>query len=305
MKKPIFLAIALAALAGCGNNLPKPVDPLLALGVAPGRTTENADLRPYQARPVGLLLSRNTQRLIDWQEQEVAHAAGRFVVNPLAARSDSDSASLWDNPAVIPASATGMLQEKFKDVVPVQDLAAAANGGLDLVALLDVQATESGCSATAGECMPIMQAQYTLVFLDAKAHTQVAALRAVGSSGYCDLERAGDEAFNHSRCIQEARVRALEALRTRLDAMLPDLPPRRQAGPQVSSADAAGKALADENRKTIETGSAEELYSLGLRMESAGDSAVAGEAYQAIARRYPDSPYAAKALGRQEALVAH
>lgn len=256
MKAPIFLAIAVLALAGCGNNLPKPVDPLLNLNAGSSRAPEGSDLRPYQPQPIGLLLSANTRNLIKWQEQEAAKSDSRFIVNPLAARSDSDSATVWDNPAVIPASAAEALREKFKDVVPVDDLPAAATSGANLVAVLDIQATESGCSSTVGECMPIMQAQYTLVFLDAKTRTQLAAVRAVGSSGYCDLQRAGDESFNHARCIQEARTRALAALRKKLDAMLPDFPPRPQTGAQASPSGVSDPARTDENSTTAEAGPA-------------------------------------------------
>ena len=40
-------------------------------------------------------------------------------------------------------------------------------------------------------------------------------------------------------------------------------------------------------------------------MEQSGNAALAGLVYQAIVRRYADSPFAAKALERQETMVSH
>jgi hypothetical protein len=305
MKKLIVPATAIALLAACGHPLPKPVDPLKDTGMEPGRVLENADLRSYQQQPLGLVLSDNTRNLIQWQKQEMDRSDNGFIVTPLAARSDADDASQWNDPTGISTGVARVLQARFKNVTLVQDVDAAAASAAPLVAVLDIQARESGCSSTVSECMPTMQAQYTLVFIDVKARSQVAAIRSVGSSGYCDLQRGGDYYANHTRCNRDARNRALDAMRGKLAASLPDAPSRQDPAPQASAAGPVYLQRYEESRKTIESGSPAEMYSLGLRMENSGNTALAGEVYQAIVRRYPDSPYAAKALERQEALVAH
>lgn len=300
----LILAVAIAGLAGCGHPLPRPVDLLSGMEVTSHKPSQQIDLRPFQNRKIGLILSENTRNSIQWRKVEIDRLNRSYAGVSWTTSSDADPVQSSDHSGLA-ISVERVLKEKFKDITLVPDLHAAIDEGINTVVVIDIQATEERtCPSTMSDCYLDTRSQHSLVFVDTQTRNPLAIIRGDASITYCDLPRV-DYAFAYAKCIQDGRIKSLEVLRGKLDALLPDRNDKQEAAVQKNIAGTPETSGYEENRNTIENGAPAEMYSLGLRMEQSGNAALAGLVYQAIVRRHPDSPFAAKALERQEAMIAH
>jgi len=304
MRNIFVLMTMLAGLAGCSLSLPKPVDPLHGLEVTSHMPTQTVDLRPYQDQKIGLILSENTRNSIEWKKKEIDGINSNFAGVSWASNSDVDTVQSNDHSGLA-VSVERVLKEKFKNATLVPDIHAAINEGIDTVVVIDIQAKgDMTCPSSITDCYVDTESQHSLIFVDTQTRNPLAVVRGKASITYCNVPKV-DYQFAYAKCIQDGRNKSLDVLRSKLTALLPDSADTHGVSQQKSAAAPAQIEGYEENISTINNGTPAEMYSLGLRLEQSGNAALAGVVYQTIVRRYPDSPFAAKALERQETMVSH
>ena len=270
---------------------------------AAGGAAADVDLSTLQNQRIGLILSENTLNSIKWKKDEIDRINRNFTGVTWSSSSDLSSILPVDHSGLA-VSVERMLRERFKNTTLVPDLHAAINEGIDTAIVIDIHASaERTCPSSVSDCYLDTRSEHSLFFVDTKTRTPILTLRGDASINYCDLPKA-DLDFAYDKCIQDSRIRSLEVLRQKLAARFPNATEKQSAAAHDSVSATTPLHGYEENKNTIETGAPAEMYSLGLRMEQSGNVALAEVVYQAIVRRFPDSPFAAKALERQEAMVA-
>jgi TolA-binding protein len=304
MRNTFVLMTILAVLAGCSLSLPKPIDPLHGLEVTSHMPTQPVDLRPYQNQKIGLILSENTRNSIQWKKKEIDRINRNFAGVSWASNSDEDTVQSNDHSGLA-VSVERVLKEKFKNATLVPDIHAAINEGINTVVVIDIQAKgDMTCPSSITDCYADTESQHSLIFVDTQTRNPIAVVRGKASITYCNVPKV-DYQFAYAKCIQDGRIKSLDVLRTKLATLLPDSTEAHETAQQRPSATPAQVEGYEENTNTINNGSSAEMYSLGLRMEQSGNLTLAGVVYQAIVRRFPDSPFATKALERQETMISH
>ncbi|MBN2141182.1 MAG: caspase family protein [Desulfovibrionaceae bacterium] len=127
--KFVFMAACLL-LAGCVTVAPQYTDPLAGVrGVGTGGQGPSWDLR------LGVMLSENVAKSRQYVEQQ------RTFYIQMSGPFASPGAINELNPDYIPNNLDEILKRRFKEVVPVKTVQEAAELGLDLCAVIDVQVT--------------------------------------------------------------------------------------------------------------------------------------------------------------------